>query len=138
MNTHELRQHLEPLAGGYPRPQTAVVPLLHALLDSAQPLDDESIGVVADICQVNIGSVRELIGHYALFQREHEPKAAVCFGLPCYLSGAQQVFDRLQNGGSAEVRNVTMSPCLGHCYAAPVLQLEDGTICKVNPANSAE
>jgi len=134
MNTQELREQLQPLVGNYPHPQVAVVPLLHVLLSTEHSISDEALAVVAEICGVDPGSITEIIRHYAVFQTEHRTLTSLCLGLPCYLNGAKEVLDHLKAGqslGDERIKDINISPCLGHCYAAPVLKLDDGSICKI-------
>lgn len=134
MNPQELKEQLEPLVGDYPHPQVALVPLLHALLDTERPISSEALAVVAEICEIDVRSVTEIIGHYGVFQNQQQTHTSMCLGLPCYLNGAKEVLDHLKAGqalGDDHIKDVTISPCLGHCYAAPVLKLADGTICKM-------
>lgn len=139
MNTQELREQLQPLVGNYPHPQVALVPLLHVLLGAEHSISDEALAVVADLCVVDPGSITEIIGHYAIFQTEQRTHTSLCLGLPCYLSGAKEVLDHLKAGqslGDEGIKDINISPCLGHCYAAPVLKLEDGSVCKINLSSS--
>lgn len=100
MNPQELREQLEPLVGDYPHPQVALVPLLHALLDTERPISSEDLAVVAEICGVDVRSVTEIIGNYAVFQKEQRTHTSLCLGLPCYLNGAKEVLDHLKAGQS--------------------------------------
>ena len=139
MNPQELRAQLEPLVGNYPHPQVALVPLLHALLETERPISSEALAVVAEICGVDVRSVTEIIGNYAIFQKEQRTHTSLCLGLPCYLNGAKEVLDHLKAGqslGDERIKDINISPCLGHCYAAPVLKLNDGSICKINLSSS--
>src|SRR5216684_2932902 len=121
MNPQELRAQLEPLVGDYPHPRVALVPLLHALLDTERPISSEALAVVAEICGVDVRSVTEIIGNYAVFQKEQRTHMSLCLGLPCYLNGAKEVLDHLKAGqslGDERIKDINISPCLGHCYAA--------------------
>ena len=139
MNTQELREQLQPLVGNYPHPQAAVVPLLHVLLGTEHSIGNEALTVVAEICGVDPNSITEIIQHYAVFQTEQRTHTSLCLGLPCYLNGAKEVLDHLKAGqslGDEGIKDINISPCLGHCYAAPVLKLDDGSICKINLSSS--
>jgi NADH:ubiquinone oxidoreductase subunit E len=139
MNPQEIRERLEPLVGDYPRPQVALVPLLHVLLEIEQPISNESLALVAEICEVDVRSVMEIVRNYAVFKKEQRTYTSLCLGLPCYLNGAKEVLDHLKAGqslGDERIKDINISPCLGHCYAAPVLKLDDGSICKINLSSS--
>lgn len=139
MNPQELRERLEPIVGNYPHPQVALAPVLHLMIDMGCPISTDTLAVVAEICGVDVRSVTEVIGHYALFQKEQQPQTSLCFGLPCYLNGAKEVLDHLKSGqppGDDRIKDLSLSSCLGHCFAAPVLKLDDGTICKITVSSS--
>jgi NADH:ubiquinone oxidoreductase subunit E len=133
MNPAELREHLTPLAGNYPHPQAALVPALRFLCDQGDPITDETLGVVADVCGVEARQVAELLAHYSILQNPLQTQAALCMGLICYLHGAKEVFDQMKTDPPCDdrIEHVKVSPCLGYCHAAPVIALGDGTICKI-------
>jgi NADH:ubiquinone oxidoreductase subunit E len=132
MNQEELKQRLQPLVASYPHAQAAVVPALHALLETKEPIDNDAIAVVAQLCEVDVRSIMELVGYYPIFQNGHSSHTEVCFGLPCYLNGAKEVFEQMKApaNGNGSNKPVNIASCLGHCYAAPVIRLEDGSLCR--------
>jgi len=130
MNVAEFQQSLELLVERSARPQGALIPALHMLRENGVLLPDSFLPVLAKACCVDIGQIREIIEHYSVFQRLNPPTARVCFGLVCRLNGAAEVSQHLQqeshrlgDGGSV----LTEPRCMGHCYAAPVVQLQDET-----------
>jgi NADH:ubiquinone oxidoreductase subunit E len=134
MNPQELKERLQPLIGDYPHPQLGLVPSLHLLLESEHPMSNETLEVLAELCGVEAHSVAEIIGYYAVFQNKQPAHSSLCLGLPCYVSGSKEILDEVKSGSTLDdgrIKDVNVSPCLGHCYAAPVMKLEDGTICKV-------
>ena len=132
MNQEELKQRLQPLIANYPHAQAAVVPALHALLETREPIDNDALAVVAELCDVEVRSIAELVAYYPIFQNGHSSHIDVCFGLPCYLNGAKEVFEQMKTepNGTGSNKPVSVSSCLGHCYAAPVIRLEDGSLCR--------
>lgn len=137
MNPGELREHLRPMIANYPHTQAALAPVLHALLAAKQPIDNNVMAIVAELCDVDVRSVAELVAYYPAFQNGHASQMEVCFGLPCYLNGAREVFDEIRLSASNGVaKPVSMSPCLGHCYAAPVVRCDDGSLCRASFSKS--
>lgn len=132
MNQEALKQRLQPLIASYPHAQAAVVPALHALIETREAIDNNALAVVAELCEVDVQSISELVAYYPIFQIGHSPHTDVCFGLPCYLNGATDVFEQMkaEPNGNGSSKPVSVSPCLGHCYAAPVIRLEDGSLCR--------
>jgi len=132
MNQEELKQRLQPLVAQYPHTQAAVVPALHELLETREPIDNDAIAVVAELCEVDQRSIAELVAYYPIFQNGHASHTEVCFGLPCYLNGAKEVLEQMKahTNGNGASKPLHISSCLGHCYAAPVIRLEDGSLCR--------
>ena len=136
MNQEELKQRLQPLVASYPHAQAAVVPALHALLETREPIDNDVLAVVAELCDVDVHSLADLVAYYPIFQNGRSSHTNVCFGLPCYLNGAKEVFEQMKAEPNGSSRPVSVSSCLGHCYAAPVVRLEDGSLCRAALAKS--
>jgi len=133
MTPADLREQLTPLVDNYPHPQAALVPVLHFLRDRGAACGEDTLEVVADVCQVERRQVAEMLGHYSVFAQPPATQTSLCLGLICYLRGAKDVLDRLQAEPvcDAPLEHVKVSPCLGYCHAAPVMALGDGSICKI-------
>ena len=138
MNQEELKHRLQPLIANYPHAQAAVVPALHALLETREPIDNDALAVIAELCEVDVQSIAELVAYYPIFQNGHSSHIDVCFGLPCYLNGATDVLEQMKAApnGNGSSNPVSVSSCLGHCYAAPVIRLEDGSLCRASLSKS--
>ena len=137
MNPTELRNQLAPLVGNYPRPQAALVPALYLLREQGGSITDETLTVIADVCEVDARQVAAIVGHYSIGQNPSPAHPSLCMGLICYLHGAKEILDRLKTDPSCDSRleHVKVSPCLGYCQSAPVIELSDGTICKITESN---
>ena len=138
MNPAQLREWLRPTISSYTHPQAALLPSLHALLDSGESIDGETQAVLAEMCGVDAGAVDALLRRYPVLQKRAPSRDALCFGAVCYLRGAPEIYERLLeepagggNGNGSIAGHVTTSPCLGHCYAAPVLRAGDGQLHQV-------
>lgn len=68
-------------------------------------------------------------------KQEKEAHGEIVTEHPGYL-GSQDTFYVGNMKGDDRIKGVSISPCLGHCYAAPVLKLDDGTICKISLSSS--
>ena len=137
MNPVELREHLTPLVENYPHPQAVLVPALHFLREQGDPISEETLAVVADVCGVERRQLAEILSHYSVFQLPVATQTSLCMGLICYLHGAKEILDRLKSEPACDepIEHVKVSPCLGYCHAAPVLALADGSICKITNSN---
>lgn len=134
MNPVELREMLRLTVQSYLHPEAALIPSLHILLDGKDSIDEQAQMVLAEMCGVDMEAVEKLLRHYAIFQKPQPACAALCFGTVCYLRGAKELHDslRLHLSSSADsVEEVSLSACLGHCYAAPVFRMKDGTLHQV-------
>jgi NADH:ubiquinone oxidoreductase subunit E len=134
MNPAELRERLRPTIRSYPRPEAALIPSLQVLLDAEASIDEEARAVLAEMCGVEVGTVEELLRRHSIFQEQHAPCPTLCFGAVCYLRGAKEIYDQLRLHLSSDddpIEEVGTSSCLGHCYAAPVLRMNDGMLHKV-------
>lgn len=134
MNPAQLREWLRPTVESYPRPQAALLPTLHALLDLEGGIDGETQSVLAEMCGVEAVAVDLLVRRYPALQKRAPSRDALCFGAICYLRGAPEIYDQLLEGPPGDgplAGGVTTSPCLGHCYAAPVLRASDGQLHQV-------
>ncbi len=89
---------------------------------------------LAELCEVDLVTIKNIIEYYPLFRRQNEHCPALCLDLTCYLNGAKEIYDRLKAEPSLigdSLSEVTASACVGHCYAAPVLKLSEETFCRV-------
>jgi NADH:ubiquinone oxidoreductase subunit E len=136
MNPAELREHLQPVVANYPHTQAALAPLLHVLLAAKRPIDNDAMAIVAELCDVDVRSIAELVTYYPAFQKgQVASQTEVCFGLPCSINGAREVFEEMRSSapnGNGVRKPVSMSACLGHCYAAPVVKCDDGSLCRAS------
>lgn len=141
MNPAQLREWLKPTVDSYPHPPAALLPSLHALVDIGESIDGETQAVLAEMCGVEAASVDALLRRYPALRKRAPSSDALCFGTICYLRGAPEIYEQLLqapagNGNGSRAGGVTTSPCLGHCYAAPVLRGSDGLLHQVTLTES--
>ncbi len=128
MNASELKEKLGPMVKNYPRPQAALVPLLHALIDNGVTVSDDLKQPLAEICDVSVGSINSLIDYYPILQGKKPSCPSVCLGLICYLHGAKQIYDQLKSDPTLICSNeaeIKATECMGYCNSAPVIKLDD-------------
>ena len=124
---------LAEIAGRYPRPAMAVVPILQRLQRSGG-VQDAHFEIVARVCEVETDTVRSFAELYPDLAAERSPPGpALCVGLCCLLHGAGAMRQRLQElpevlGGTPPIR---LAQCLGRCYAAPVAIDDHGRLCRL-------
>lgn len=132
MNDAEVREKLRPIVESYGHPQSALVPAINALLDAGEGIGAETASVLADVCGAEDGAVKELLGQYRPLSQTTQSGHLLCFGMVCRLLGAEQAYEHLRSAvAGGDAGEVVAATCLGHCYAAPVLKMSDGTLHKV-------
>src|SRR5579885_3734937 len=120
----------------YPRPQSAVLPALHAAQEEVGYLSPEALDDVAEALGLPVTEVASVATFYSMFFTEPvgRHKIRVCTNLSCYLNGAEEVLRRLcerlgvSPGETTADGRVLLEAveCLGACEEAPVV-LADAT-----------
>jgi NADH-quinone oxidoreductase subunit E len=119
--------------------QSAVMACLAIVQDEQGWVSAESEKEVADYLGMPQIAVREVTTFYNMFNQRPVGrfKLNVCTNLPCQLRGGQDALGHLckrlgiePGGTSADERfTVQQSECLGACADAPVLLVNDRTMC---------
>jgi NADH-quinone oxidoreductase subunit E len=131
------------LRGLYPRPQSALLPALHAAQDEVGYLSVQAMEDVADSLGLPLSEVTSVATFYSMFFTEKvgRHKIRVCTSLSCYLNGCERVLDHLC--GRLGIRPgettpdgrvlVEVAECLAACEEAPVLLVDAGRHARVTP-----
>ncbi len=117
------------------RQRSAVIPLLWLVQKQEGWVSEPAIRVVADMLDIAVIRVLEVVTFYTMFQLEPVGKAAliqVCGTTPCMLRGAGEIMDackakigpkdHLSPDGLFTWQEVE---CLGACVNAPMAQIND-------------
>ena len=114
--------------------RSAVMPLLYLAQREYGYITKESIGQVAEICEVSTTDVASLIGFYTLFHDEQTGKyhIQVCTDLPCAMRGAEEFLDKLCENLGIKVGETTPDGlikveavmCIAGCDKAPLFQVQ--------------
>ncbi|SRR5579871_4087507 len=132
MDLEELKVQSERFMHVVPHRQACLLPLIR-LAGSESILSEDTQAALAQICDVPLSQVRELV--LAFHQGAESPGAfRVCGDLICKLSRSREVFDALQASGTLAV----MTACFGRCYAAPAIQKPDGRFYKALLSSDSE
>src|ERR1700685_4185522 len=91
----ELRQRAEELVALYPRPRSAMLPLLHLAQEQDGYLSDEGIAEVAELTGTTPADVRGTASFYDMFHLEPVAKyvVGVCTNIACLLAGGQELLE---------------------------------------------
>lgn len=135
MDITEIKQELENLLQLFPRPQMALVPMLHVLLEKEGRIPPAVLPLLAQGCCAEVAQIEDILQHYPIFHDGVHAGARVCFGLVCWINGAAKLHQRLTSESQCHEQFSATTQCIGHCYAAPAVQNPDGTLCKFHAAD---
>ena len=114
--------------------RSAVMPLLYLAQHDNGYITKESLGEIAELCEISITEVASLIGFYTLYhdQASGQYRIQVCTDLPCALRGAEQFVEKLCENLGIKVGQTTPDGkitvetvmCLAGCDKAPMFQVQ--------------
>jgi NADH-quinone oxidoreductase E subunit len=125
----EFRQRAEDLVALYPRPRSAMLPLLHLCQEQDGYVTPEAMEEVADLTQTTAAEVRGTATFYDMFHLE--PVGAyvvgICTNVACLLGGGMEMLAHAQDRLSCSVGATTEdgmftleeTECLADCDKAP-------------------
>jgi NADH-quinone oxidoreductase E subunit len=129
----ELRQRAEELIALYPRPRSAMLPLLHLAQEQDGYLTDEGIAEVAELTGTTPADVRGTASFYDMFHLEPVGKyvVGVCTNIACLLAGGQELLEHATKtlgcavGSTSDDGLFTLeeTECLADCDIAPCVQV---------------
>jgi NADH-quinone oxidoreductase subunit E len=124
------------LRGLYVRPQSALLPALHAAQAQTGYLSDDAIGDVAEALGVPSTEVASVATFYSMFTTEPlgRHRIRICTNLSCYLCGAEEILEHVCRrlgvgpGETTADRRFTVEAveCLAACEEAPVMLVDTG------------
>jgi len=130
----EVKQILARYPAEYKR--SAVMPLLYMAQREAGYITKGAMQDIADLLEIGVTEVAELIGFYTLYHDKQAGKyrMQVCTDLPCALRGAEQFMDALCANLGIKVGETTPDGlvtleavmCLAACDRAPMFQVQSG------------
>jgi NADH-quinone oxidoreductase E subunit len=129
----EIYQRAEELVALYPRPRSAMLPLLHLAQEQDGYLSDEGIAEVAELTGTTPADVRGTASFYDMFHLEPVGKyvVGVCTNIACLLAGGEEFLEHASKklgcpvGSTSEDGLFTLeeTECLADCNIAPVVQV---------------
>ena len=119
----------------YPKKDSAVMPLLHAIQEDRGYISNEAAEWVADKLDMDPINVLSVITFYP-FYRQHKigkRHIRVCRTLSCAMAGAAKVCDRMLEEFNTDLNAVSpdgevtveYAECLASCGTAPVMLVDD-------------
>ena len=129
----DLRQRAEELVSLYPRPRSAMLPLLHLAQEQDGYVTDEAMAEIAELTGTTPAEVRGTAAFYDMFHLEPVGKyvVGVCTNIACLLAGGEELLAHASAtlgcavGGTSPDGLFTLeeTECLADCNIAPVVQV---------------
>ena len=128
----------------YPRPKSALIPLLHLAQEQDGWVTDEAMAHIAELVEATPAEVLGTCSFYEMFKRHPvgEYHVNICHGISCHLLGADQLLHHaedslsVKDGGTTDDGKFTVEgvECIAACTEAPCLQVNYRYVNKVTSA----
>ena len=134
------------IIGRYPRPKSALIPLLHLTQEQDGYVADDAMQHIAELIGITPAEVLGTCSFYEMFKREPvgEYLVNVCTNISCLLLGGEELLhhveDRLgiKSGSTTADGRFTIEDveCIAACTEAPCLQVNYRYFHKVTTADA--
>ncbi len=141
--TAETRKRIEELMSRYPKPRSAILPALHVVQEQLGWVPEEAQAEVAEMFQMPAAEVASLVTFYYMYHRKPVGKYVlkVCRSISCWLRNSDALEHNLCEHLGVEVGEMTEDgmftvvhgECLAGCVHAPVMQVNDRFMERVDP-----
>jgi len=121
------------IIGRYPRPKSALIPLLHLSQEQDGYVTDEGMEHIAELVGITPAEVLGTCTFYEMFKREPVGRYLinVCTNISCMLLGADDLMHHAEEklgiraGGTTDDGLITIehAECIAACTEAPALQV---------------
>ncbi|HVM54475.1 MAG TPA: NAD(P)H-dependent oxidoreductase subunit E [Acidimicrobiales bacterium] len=119
------------IIGRYPRPRSALIPLLHVAQEQDGWVTDEAMDHIAELLGLTAAEVLGTCSFYEMFRREPVGKYLVniCNGISCMLLGSEALIEHAEEtlgvkaGATTDDGLITLQAveCIAACDGAPCL-----------------
>lgn len=140
----ELRQRAEELVALYPRPRSAMLPLLHLAQEQDGYVSDAGIAEVAELTGTTPADVRGTAAFYDMFHLEPVGKyvVGVCTNIACLLAGGLELLEHATTSLACAVGatsddglfTVEETECLADCDIAPCVTVNHRFVRTTTPS----
>ena len=117
----------------YPRPRSALIPLLHVAQGQDGELHEDAMAHIAELLDLTPAEVLGTASFYEMFKRHHTGRflVGICTNISCMLNGAYDLMAYAEQslgvhaGGTTDDGIFTLEDkeCLAACGGAPCVQL---------------
>ena len=136
----------EEIISRYPRPKSALIPLLHLAQEQDGYVADDAMAHIAELIGVTPAEVLGTCSFYEMFKREPvgEYVVNVCTNIACMLLGGEELLHHLEHklgiksGSTTSDGKFTIEDveCIAACTEAPCLQVNYRYFHKVTTADA--
>jgi len=133
----------EEIIARYPRPKSALIPLLHLAQEQDGYVADDAMRHIAELVGVTPAEVLGTCSFYEMFKREPvgEYLVNVCSNISCMLVGGEELLHHLEGKLGIKAGSTTTDgtftledvECIAACTEAPCLQVNYRYFYKVTP-----
>ena len=133
----------EEIISRYPRPKSALIPLLHLAQEQDGYVADDAMEHIAELVGVTPAEVLGTCSFYEMFKREPvgDYMINVCTNIACMLLGGEELLHHLEDrlgikpGSTTPDGTFTLEDveCIAACTEAPCLQVNYRYFYKVSP-----
>jgi NADH-quinone oxidoreductase subunit E len=123
----------EEIIGRYPRPKSALIPLLHLAQEQDGYVAEDAMAHIAELVGVTAAEVLGTCSFYEMFKREPvgEYLVNVCTNISCLLLGGEELLHHLEQRLGVKAGSTTPDgtftledvECIAACTDAPCLQV---------------
>jgi NADH-quinone oxidoreductase subunit E len=117
----------------YPRPRSAMIPLLHLAQEQDGYLTEEAMRHIAELVEVTPAEVLGTASFYEMFKREPvgDYMVTVCTNISCLLLGGEELLHHLEHRLGVKAGSTTPDgkftledvECIAACSEAPCMQV---------------
>ncbi|MCX6434456.1 MAG: NAD(P)H-dependent oxidoreductase subunit E [Actinobacteria bacterium] len=142
------REQLQQLAARYPRPRSALMPMLHLMQSLEGEVTPDGIAACADVVGVSAAEATAVASFYTMYKRQPvgEHHIGVCVNTGCGLLGGDAVYEalceRLGVGHNAATEDgkfwLERIECQAACTHAPVMTVDWEYMDDVTPAAAVD
>jgi NADH-quinone oxidoreductase subunit E len=128
-------QRIKDVMAHYPNKQAALLPILHIVQEEKGYIPEELEVALAEIVEVPVVKVREVLSFYTLYNRQPVGKYHVqmCRTISCTLCGHRDLLKYVRDKLGIDVGQTTADgkytlnvvECLAACETAPVMQINE-------------
>lgn len=138
--------HASEIISRYPRPKSALIPLLHLAQEQDGYVADDAMEHIAELIGITPAEVLGTCSFYEMFKREPvgDYLVNVCSNIACMLVGGEELLHHLEGRLGVKAGSTTADgtftledvECIAACTEAPCLQVNYRYFYKVTPADA--